>query len=245
MSTYLMRLDDAAEHMNIESWSRMERLLDSYSIKPIVGVIPNNKDEQLCSYPCDNAFWERVVAWREKGWSIAMHGYDHVYVTRQGGINPVQQRSEFAGLSLNEQRRKIKDGITTFSSHGILPTVFFAPSHTFDEQTLSALLSESSIRIVSDTVAIDSYEENGLFFVPVQSGRVRALPFRVVTFCYHPNTMNDADFVALETFLSRHANKFGVCEAVVKQRHRGFADKCASSCYFALRKMRGALRGRR
>lgn len=245
MPTYLMRLDDAAEHMNTESWSRMERLLDSYSIKPIVGVIPNNRDEQLCSYPYDNAFWERVCAWREKGWSIAMHGYDHVYVTKQGGINPVQQRSEFAGLSLDEQRKKIKEGIAVFSSHGISPTVFFAPSHTFDEQTLSALLSESEIRIVSDTVAIDSYEEDGMFFVPVQSGRVRALPFRVATFCYHPNTMDDADFSMLEEFLSRHAKKFGVCESVTKKRHRTVVDKCASACYFALRNMRGVLRGRR
>lgn len=243
MSTYLMRLDDAAEHMNVESWSRVERLLDFYSIKPIVGVIPNNRDEQLCSYPYDDVFWDRVISWREKGWSIAMHGYDHVYVTKQGGINPVQQRSEFAGLPLDVQRKKIKDGIAVFSSHGISPTVFFAPSHTFDEQTLSALLSESKIRIVSDTVAIDSYGEGGLSFVPVQSGRVRALPFRVVTFCYHPNTMDDADFSALEEFLSHHAKEFGVCESVAKKRHRTIADKFVSACYFALRNVREALRG--
>ena len=243
MSTYLMRLDDAAEHMNVESWSRVERLLDFYSIKPIVGVIPNNRDEQLCSYPYDDVFWDRVISWREKGWSIAMHGYDHVYVTKQGGINPVQQRSEFAGLPLDVQRKKIKDGIAAFSSHGISPTVFFAPSHTFDEQTLSALLSESKIRIVSDTVAIDSYGEGGLSFVPVQSGRVRALPFRVVTFCYHPNTMDDADFSALEEFLSHHAKEFGVCESVAKKRHRTIADKFVSACYFALRNVREALRG--
>lgn len=243
MSTYLMRLDDAAEHMNVESWSRVERLLDFYSIKPIVGVIPNNRDEQLCSYPYDDVFWDRVISWREKGWSIAMHGYDHVYVTKQGGINPVQQRSEFAGLPLDVQRKKIKDGIAVFSSHGISPTVFFAPSHTFDEQTLSALLSESKIRIVSDTVAIDSYGEGDLSFVPVQSGRVRALPFRVVTFCYHPNTMDDADFSALEEFLSHHAKEFGVCESVAKKRHRTIADKFVSACYFALRNVREALRG--
>ena len=40
MSKYIMRLDDAAEKMDIEKWSRMEKLLDKHSIKPLVGVIP-------------------------------------------------------------------------------------------------------------------------------------------------------------------------------------------------------------
>lgn len=35
MSKYIMRLDDAAEKMNIEKWIRMERLLDKYNVKPL------------------------------------------------------------------------------------------------------------------------------------------------------------------------------------------------------------------
>ena len=75
--------------------------------------------------------------------------------------------------------------------HGIDPKVFFAPAHTFDNNTLIALKECSNIRIISDTIANDIYTKYGFTFVPQQAGRVRKQPFRTVTFCYHPNTMND------------------------------------------------------
>lgn len=40
MGKYILRLDDAAERMDIVKWNRMEVLLDKYNIKPLVGVIP-------------------------------------------------------------------------------------------------------------------------------------------------------------------------------------------------------------
>lgn len=44
MIRYIIRLDDASEIMNVSAWERIEELLDNYNIKPIVGIIPNNKD---------------------------------------------------------------------------------------------------------------------------------------------------------------------------------------------------------
>ena len=35
MSKYIMRLDDAAEKMDVEKWNRIELLLDKYNIKTI------------------------------------------------------------------------------------------------------------------------------------------------------------------------------------------------------------------
>ena len=73
-----MRLDDASEYMDVEKWQRMEDLLDKYHIKPIVGVIPNNQDPDMVGvYPKDEQFWEKVQRWKEKGWTIALHGYTH------------------------------------------------------------------------------------------------------------------------------------------------------------------------
>ena len=121
-----MRLDDAAEKMDIEKWNRMEQLLDKYSIKPLVGVIPICKDPMMDKYEKDNVFWDKVHRWMNKGWTIALHGYEHVYCTRNGGINPVNKRSEFAGLSLDEQKRKIREGVSVFRENGIEPEVFYA-----------------------------------------------------------------------------------------------------------------------
>ena len=47
MRTYLIRLDDASEYMDLDKWSRMEELLDKYNIKPIFGIIPDNQDPKL------------------------------------------------------------------------------------------------------------------------------------------------------------------------------------------------------
>lgn len=75
-------------------------------------------------------------------------------------------RSEFAGLPLDEQKRKIGDGVALLREQGIEPRVFFAPSHTFDENTLAALRECSGIRLISDTVANAPYNKAGFTFVP-------------------------------------------------------------------------------
>lgn len=224
MSRYIMRLDDACEKRDIEKWNRMEALLDAYSIKPLIGIIPHCEDTEMSCYECDNEFWNRVLSWEEKGWTIAMHGYNHVYSTACGGINPVNPRSEFAGESMRVQEDKIKNGVAVLREHGINPQVFFAPSHTFDENTLNALKKHSDIRIVSDTVANKPYSKFGMTFVPQQSGRVRKLPFHTVTFCYHPNTMADDDFEYLESFLKSNAKSFVEFPVIKTNRRKNIFD---------------------
>lgn len=207
MAKYIMRLDDACAKRDVQKWDCMEKLLDKYGIKPLIGVIPKCEDPMMNVYDVDVSFWKRVESWQKKGWTIALHGYTHCYSTTSGGINPVNARSEFAGEPLDTQKEKLKNGVSILRQQGINPQVFFAPSHTFDENTIQALKEETDIRIISDTPAFDRYMENGMVFVPQQSGRVRNLPFRVVTFCYHPNTMKDEDFSHLELFLQKNKKK--------------------------------------
>lgn len=97
MTRYIMRLDDACEKRNIESWDRIEKLLDKYDVKPLVGVIPNCKDSSMEQYVLDDSYSIKLDEWVKKGWTIALHGYNHVYSTKSGGINPINFRSEFAG----------------------------------------------------------------------------------------------------------------------------------------------------
>ena len=235
---YVIRLDDASDYNNLSNWNRMEKILNSYSIKPIVGVIPNNQDPSMVkAYKKNNDFWKKVKQWQNSGWIIAMHGYNHVYITDDGGINPIQKRSEFAGVSLKKQEDKIKNGIEIFKSKGIIPDAFFAPSHTFDENTLLALKKNSDIRIISDTIANDIYFENDFYFLPQQSGMVRKLPFKFVTFCYHPNTMRDNDFDELENFIKENRNKFNSLDIKnLTKRNKNILDKFLSLLYFARRK---------
>ena len=233
MSKYILRLDDACEKMDIEKWDRMEQLLDKYGVKPLVGVIPHCDDPMMDNYPIDSKFWSKVNNWITKDWSIAMHGYNHVYSTECGGINPINKRSEFAGEPLEVQKEKIRKGISIMREHGINPKIFFPPSHTFDRNTLLALKAESDIKIISDTIANDVYYQDDFQFVPQQSGRVRELPFKVVTFCYHPNMMQENDFVYLEQFLEKNAVLFTKFELIVNEkRKKSILDKILEKIYF-------------
>lgn len=234
---YIMRLDDASEHMNISKWIRMEKLLDKYSIKPIYGIIPNNQDSELLKYDKVENFWKLMNDWKDKGWTPALHGYTHVFETNEGGINPVNNRSEFAGVELNKQCEKISLGYKKLIENGIYPDIFFAPAHTFDENTLKALIEESNIRIISDTVANDVYYENDFYFVPQQSGRCRKLPFKMTTFCYHPNTMTDNHFKELENFLKVYYRNFIQFQTkLVKKRKLNIYDYFLQKIYFVRRK---------
>ena len=187
-------------------------------------------------YSPDSDFWKRVDEWPKKGWTIALHGYNHVFITEDGGINPVNKRSEFAGVPLADQKRKIRSGIELLRLHGIDPKVFFAPAHTFDMNTLEALRTESNIRIISDTAANKPYTRWGFTFVPQQSGHVRKLPFNTVTFCYHPNTMKEKDFQVLEEFLKTYHDSFMSFPTEQVRRRYGIFDRAVSYMYFARRK---------
>lgn len=235
---YLIRLDDAAENMDINNWTKIEKLLDRYSIKPLVGVIPHNEDKSLLKFPKVENFWKLVKKWENNDWTICMHGYNHVYITQDGGINPVNFRSEFAGLGLTEQVNKIKNANEIFKNNQINTSVFFAPSHTFDLNTLKAIKEQTRINIISDTIANDIYFENGFYFIPQQSGRARTLPFKITTFCYHPNQMKENDFENLEEFIKKNLKKIGKFNDIdLKNRKKSLYDKLLKIVYFNARKI--------
>lgn len=239
---YLIRLDDACPTMDHVRWSRMEELLDYYRVRPMVGIVPDCHDEALFIDSYDEDFWDTAKSWQDKGWAIALHGYDHCYVTNDPGINPMWNRSEFAGLSIEKQRIKIREGVAILKNKGLTPKYFFAPSHTFDNNTLLALKEESDIRIVSDTIGRYPYRKKGLYFVPQIIGHCAEVPLGgIYTFCFHPNTMNDNSFSSLEEFLDNHSSSFiGFDEIdVSKLGKKNMFDRFLSHSFFTYRKIRG------
>lgn len=242
MKKYLIRLDDACTTMYAAQWQRMESLLDKYGVRPMVGIIPANADPKQKIDPVDSMFWQKALQWQEKGWAIALHGFDHCYISTDAGINPLWNRSEFAGVSLAEQKQKIRDGVAILKGHGLTPKYFFAPSHTFDNNTLTALKEVSEIRIISDTVATKLYKQGEFIFIPQIGGHCVNMPFPgVYTFCFHPNTMDDDAFNALESFIQKHKEEFcGFEELKLNNVHKkSLKDKIISWLYFTQRKLRG------
>ena len=210
-SKYLIRLDDACPTMNREKWDKIESILDEYGVKPMVGIVPYCKDENLIIESADPGFWNKARNWQKKGWAIALHGYDHCYVSDQGlgGLNPLWKRSEFAGVPLEEQKQKIREGLSILRDKGLDVKYFFAPSHTFDKNTLEALRTESDIRIISDTIATMPYRVDDFVFIPQLGGHCSEMKIPGIwTFCLHPNMMTEANFDQTEVFLRKNKTKF-------------------------------------
>ena len=244
MVSYLIRLDDACPYMDREKWQRMEDILDKYDVKPLVGIIPANADPNTMIDPEDNTFWDKAHSWEKKGWQIALHGFDHVCISDGGmeGLNPFWKRSEFAGLPLEQQCDKIRKGYTILKEHGFKSEYFFAPSHTFDRNTMEALRQETDIRIISDTIGRYPYKKGDFVFIPQISGHCVKMPISgIYTFCFHPNTMNDSAFVALERFLERYRDHFTDFDSIdiKKYSEKSLMDIFISTFFFGLRKIRG------
>lgn len=241
---YLIRLDDACPTMDAKKWQIVEDILDTYGVCPMVGVIPANEDRKLQIDVADTEFWAKVKAWEKKGWAIALHGYDHCFISNAGmnGLNPLWERSEFAGVPLEEQKEKIRKGVAVFRENGIELKYFFAPAHTYDEHTLQALREESNIRVISDTIATHPYRMGDFVFIPQLGGRCSEMKLPGMwTFCLHPSAMKEEDFAATERFLQAHKDEMiGFDEVnLTKLKSKNLMSRLLSWAYFTRRRLKG------
>ena len=176
----LIRFDDIAPNMNWEIMDKCQTLLNKYNIKPLLGVIPKNEDMELLSYPKRDNFWKIVKEWESNGWSIAMHGYRHVYdkETNKKDFFNYGGRSEFFGHSYEDQLLKLKNGIEIFKKNNIKISSFFAPNHTYDLNTFNALKKVGIYKII-DGYGLVPYKYNEIKFVPQLFYKLFILPFGI------------------------------------------------------------------
>ena len=205
---YILRLDDACPTMNKKKWQKIEKLCNKYRIKPIVAVIPDNKDKLMKIDEYDKEFWSKVRKWQNKGWHIAMHGYNHVYISDKSDFLSFNKQSEFAGVDYKIQRDKIKKAWEAFKKEGVESIIWVAPSHTFDKNTLKALKKFTKIDTISDGIALFPFKKYGFKWIPQQLWKFRKMPFGVWTGCFHPNTMTDIEFKKLEKFIKDNYRNF-------------------------------------
>lgn len=225
MLSYIIRLDDACPKMNHENWIKVENLLDKYNIKPIVGIIPESKDE-LFSWKFDKEFWEMTTKrYIQKDWIIAQHGCYHLYhLTKKGDV------SEFRGLSYDDQFELIKKGHDILESYGIKPRCFFAPAHSFDNITIDVCRDTGYFEFISDGYSLYPYKYRDMLFYPNLFDTTRKiLPFGIYTFVLHPNFINDKQLEDLEKFIKKNRKNFVDFDEinckVKKTRKRSIFDK--------------------
>ena len=210
VARYLIRLDDALPTMCVDKWTAIENMLDKYGIKPMVAVIPDNQDKEMNFGEVNPDFWVQVKRWKDKGWAVGMHGYNHLYhsVERKNSIVPLQDQSEFVGLDLETQKTKFEKALNIFLQKGVKPDLFIAPSHSFDENTIRAMKTETELNIVSDGIALSPFHVDGVCFVPQQLWTFKYRPFGVWTICLHPNTITNGEMHELASALSKFNHLF-------------------------------------
>jgi len=152
-----------------------------------MAVIPDNRDVSLHKGSADGKFWNRVRKWEAMGWAIALHGYQHLYVSKSSGIVGLNRYSEFAGLSFEEQYEKLRAGLEIFAREGVQPACWVAPAHTFDENTLRALKILGLCTISDGFQLWPHTDSSGLFWIPQQMGRFCIMPTGTWTVCIHPD----------------------------------------------------------
>ena len=205
---------------------QIEPLLVELDVRPIMAVVPENRDPHLVFSRGADDFWDRVRAWQNRGWAIGLHGCHHLYVNREPGILRLNPRSEFAGLPYLEQFRKLSRGLECFGREGVRADAWVAPAHSFDGATILALKA-LGLPVISDGMAFSPYMDTvGLTWVPQQFARMRSLPFGVWTFCYHVNGISPGGMAAFKHSLQRlHPRMITLTEAVAMgNRRRGAAD---------------------
>jgi hypothetical protein len=233
--------------MNWEVWQQIEETLRDMNVKPLLAIIPDNRDPdfQLASSRPD--FWDRVRFWQSLDWAIGVHGYQHTYVTRCSGLLGLHRGSEFAGLTGGEQERKIKLAVQIFRNEGLDPKVWIAPGHSFDATTLR-VLRQVGLRVVSDGFSILPHEDgNGILWIPQQMWRFRRVPFGVWTICFHHNFWGPGAISRFRSQLSKYCNQvscFGDVIDLYGGRMHGPLDVVAARTLGSLTLLKQALQKR-
>ncbi len=204
-----LRMDDITADMNWENFLALKELFDRYGVRAALGVVPACGDEKLHCQEAREDFWEYLKELQKEGWVLAQHGFDHRYVSRKGGLFPLNRLSEYAGLPFREQLDKIREGKRVLREKGIETELFMAPAHSYDRQTLRAL-KECGFRYVTDGFGKAPYRREGLTFLPIAEKKSAAFTDRegYTTLVLHANGMSAQEIGWYERMLEEHRDKF-------------------------------------
>ena len=204
-----VRLDDITPDMDWKKFERVKGMLDEAGICPLVGIVPDSRDPDLHRQPERPDFWEYFSELTGRGgWAAAQHGYQHIYTTDKGGLFPLNDFSEFAGVPYEKQLEMIGSGRRILISHGIKTDIFMTPAHSYDRNTLKAM-KECGFRYVTDGFGRRPYMREGLIFLPIPFRMADSLKMTdgYTTMVLHVNTMNEDDMARLGERLGMFTEK--------------------------------------
>jgi predicted deacetylase len=203
--------------MSRERWQRFLPMIEKFGIRPILAVIPDNRDPELEVDDTDPEFWGQMQAMEAAGATIGLHGYRHLCASQGRGLLPFHRKSEFAGVPEETQREWIHTGLDILRGHGLNPRIWVAPRHSFDGVTLRAL-KEEGIGLISDGLARAPFIRGGLTWIPQQLwAPEKKKKSGFWTILLHANTAPDVLVQQLEVFVGEYFAQFTSVDRVVDE----------------------------
>lgn len=200
-----VRMDDITPDMNWENFRFFQQLFEEVGITPLLGIVPENKDENLHKEEAHQDFYEIMKELQSKGWVLSMHGCHHIYSTKKGGMFPLNNFSEFAGVSYTEQKKMLEEGKQKLAEKGIVTDIFMAPAHSYDKNTLRAL-KELGFTRMTDGFGKKPYTYKGMTFYPISFQLSRSLNEKegYTTMVLHANTITESDKEKYKKIFKEH-----------------------------------------
>ena len=131
-----------------------------------------------------------------------MHGFNHLYDTetnKKDYLIMAENPSSF-GHSYEDQLFK---GLKIFEQNNIKIEIFFAPNHTYDNNTFKAL-KNSGINKIIDGYGIMPFIFDGIKFVPQLFYKLYLLPYGIQSTQIHINNWTEQDFKKFENFIKKN-----------------------------------------
>jgi hypothetical protein len=229
---YLLRFDDLCPTVSHPRWQRFLPLIEEFSLRPILAVVPDNQDRELILSPPDPEFWARMRAMEAAGAAIALHGYRHLCQSLGQSLLPLHRHTEFAGVEEETQSEWIRDGLGILRGQGLNPRIFVAPRHGFDQATLR-VLSLQGIPLLSDGFARLPFTRGGLTWIPQQLWGPLAKNNGLWTICVHSNFASEALVAQLQAFVREHVARFTSVDRVLAEltpTRLGPAERLYEAC---------------
>jgi hypothetical protein len=232
---FLLRFDDICPTMNWRIWLEVDELLLERNIKPIIAVIPDNKDQAFLMEKEKEDFWSYVKERQKIGWIIGVHGYQHLCVTRNGGILGINSCSEFAGLSKEEQEDKIVRALEIFRANNVKPDLFIAPWHSFDYTTLH-VLRRHGVNVISDGFFLWPHVYHDVLWIPQQLWWFpkKTPSIGVWTILFHHNFWRESELERFKADLRKFCNRITDPASIIthyRGRKKSLINYSVEACY--------------
>ena len=184
----VVRIEDVCPTLDREKFAIYKKFFDETGIKPLLCVVPENKDPKLVKSAVNRDFFDFVRGLKAEGYSIAMHGTHHLATGKSQGIISGDVPTEFAGRSYDTQLKMLREGKHLLAQNDLDTEVFAAPNHSYDRETLKAC-KKLGLRYISDGLSKNPYMLEGVKCIPV-SPAWKKHRSGLLTLCIHTNLEN-------------------------------------------------------